>query len=80
MRFNEFCNKDNEIHFLKFMIDKAWLLVQKEAKNQQQIAATKSNTKRIKKRNQILKSRMSRDVPINYSATRPLIKNKPKLY
>jgi len=80
MRYKDFCNKDNEIHFLKFVIDKAWHLIQKEAEHQQPISTAKKEIQKAKDRNKVLTSRMTKKGPIDYSATRPLTKNKPKLY
>lgn len=80
MRFTEICNKDNEIHFIKFMFDKAWHLIQKEAEHQQQLAIANKEIQKTKERNNVLKKRMTRNTAPNYSAMRPLVKNKPKLY
>ncbi len=81
MRYKDFCNKDNEIHFLKFVLDKAWHLIQIEAERQQQIELNKKITKAQKERNQVLKSRMTKSgIKVNDFAVRPRRINRPKLY
>jgi hypothetical protein len=80
MRFKEICDKDNEIHFLKFMIDKTWAQIKREAARQKQAADARAEIARAKHKNKLLTSRMTRDEPIDPFSVRPMRKNKPKLY
>ena len=81
MRAYEFLEREKDINFLKFMIDKAWHLIKKEAARQKETDLNKQAIARQKQKNKKLKSRMStRDYDVNNFAVRPRRIDKPKLY
>jgi len=81
MRAYEFIEREQDIVFLKFMIDKAWHFIKKEAQRQKEIDLNKHAIARQKQKNKKLKSRMStRNSEVDGFAVRPRRIDKPKLY
>ncbi len=80
MRADEFIQKDNNIEFMKFMLDKTWIAIRRKAKKQVEMAKNIEDIARQKKRNEPFTKRI-RDTDLNsYNTARPKRSDEPKLY
>ena len=80
MRADEFIQKDDNIAFMKFMLDKTWLAIRRKAKKQAEIAKNIEDLAHQKKKNQPLTKRI-RDTDFNnYNTGRIKRGDEPKLY